>query len=393
MNASNTPRKQRLRQALREHAGWNAYRVANACDLGTMTMAALEGAHVALYGATLDGADAPETMPENNPAPTVSAPVDTDAEDEILANVARTLATLQANRKAALTEARVVELVKQHAGQPATVNLTITTPTKVTVKPDTLMHYAFPALLSAVAAGVNVMLVGPAGSGKTTAAHAVADALERPFAFTGALTSEYKLTGFIDAQGRVVETPFRRMYRDGGIFLFDEMDASLPAPCLAFNAALANGHADFPDGSVARHASFGAIAACNTYGRGADRQYVGRNQLDAATLDRWAVLEWEYDTGLENAMIGLARPSDAPAPIKVKPIEDAAEQVATRQAWAAKVRKVRAKVDAAKVRHVVSPRAILTGCALLIAGWPERLVETAVLYKGLDADTVAKVRA
>ena len=133
------------------------------------------------------------------------------------------------------------------------------------------------------------MMVGPAGSGKTTAAHEAAKALGIPFYFTGAIDSAYKLTGFIDAQGRTVRTAFREAFEHGGVFLFDEMDSSMPAALLAFNAALANGHADFPDGIIKRHPDFRAIAACNTFGGGANRQYVGRMQLDAASLDRFAI--------------------------------------------------------------------------------------------------------
>ncbi|MCH7728630.1 MAG: hypothetical protein IH991_19420, partial [Planctomycetes bacterium] len=68
------------------------------------------------------------------------------------------------------------------------------------------------------------------------------------------------------------------------------------------NAALANGHLRLPDGTtVDRHADFVCAAAANTFGTGADRQYVGRNQLDAATLDRFAAcrLAFDYDVDLE----------------------------------------------------------------------------------------------
>jgi hypothetical protein len=156
------------------------------------------------------------------------------------------------------------------------------------------------------------MIVGPAGSGKTTAAQKVAEMLGLPFYFTGAINSEYKLTGFIDAQGRIVNTAFRKAFVEGGVFLFDEMDGSLPAATLAFNAATANRVFDFPDGTHEAHPDFIALAACNTYGNGASRQYVGRNQLDAATLDRYATLEWNYDEALEAAIMGLPRPGGAP---------------------------------------------------------------------------------
>jgi hypothetical protein len=58
-----------------------------------------------------------------------------------------------------------------------------------------------------------------------------------------------------------------------------------------------------------------------------------------------------------------------------------------------RVRKVRAAVGELKVRHVVSPRATLNGSKLLACGWDWNSVEDAVLWKGLDADTRAKVNS
>lgn len=310
----------------------------------------------------------------------VSAPV--PAADQ-LATILRTLA-------GGLDEGRVVELIKQHAAGPATVKINITTPERE-VKFEGAMHHQFPKLLAAVAQRLNVMLVGPAGSGKTTAAAKVAKALGLDFQFTGAVASEYKLMGFIDAQGRIVSTAFRKAFLNGGIFLFDEKDASAPGATLAFNAALANRMCDFPDGTYEAHPDFIAIAAANTYGNGASRQYVGRNQLDAATLDRYVMLDWNYDEALEAAIMGLPRPKSAPLPKDIAPAP--ADQVPelVRQ-WVERVQKVRRAVDKLKVRHVVSPRASQAGAKLLAAGWEWADVEASVIWKGLEPDTVNKVK-
>lgn len=299
-------------------------------------------------------------------------------------------------------EKPIVELIKEFAPQFApkpvagsnaqSITINLPAQAKTTTLPG-LMHYQFPLLLAAVAAGVNVMLVGPVGSGKTYAAESAAKALSVDFEYTGAISSEYKLTGFIDAQGRVVSTAFRRVYTNGGVFLFDEIDGSLPAPVLAFNAALANTHADFSDGKVARHASFRAIAAGNTFGRGADRLFVGRNQLDAATLDRWAVLDWGYDTALEASLIGLKAPANAPKPVALTPVTDEKQIPAIAAAWFAKVQAYRGKAERAKMRLIVSPRATVTGLKLLLAGWNENLVLDAVIWRGMSADDRAKVNA
>ena len=44
------------------------------------------------------------------------------------------------------------------------------------------------------------------------------------------------------------------------------------------------------------------IAAGNTIGHGADYEYVGRNQLDAASLDRFAIVQIDYSVEIENGM-------------------------------------------------------------------------------------------
>jgi cobaltochelatase CobS len=228
-------------------------------------------------------------------------------------------------------------------------------------------HKQFPLLLKILATKLNVYIVGPAGSGKTTAALFCAKALNTQFHFTGAVASEFKLTGFIDAQGRIVSTEFRKAYENGGLFLFDEIDASYPQAVLAFNAALSNDYMDFPDKRVERHKNFYCIAAANTYGQGADRQYIGRNQLDAASLDRFVFLDWGYDENLERELAG-------------------------NNDWTDHVQKIRAFVVSNKIRHVVSPRASIFGAKLLASGIENETVENTVIWKGLDEATKQKIR-
>ena len=147
----------------------------------------------------------------------------------------------------------------------------------------------FDPVLQISALGINQMLVGPAGSGKTTLAAQVAQALNLEFYFTGALQTKYDIIGFIDGNGIYHRTAFRNAFENGGVFLWDEIDSSDARAMVAFNSALENDTADFPDGNVKRHPDFISIASANTYGRGADRMYIGRNHLDAATLDRFVV--------------------------------------------------------------------------------------------------------
>ena len=329
---------------------------------------------------------APAIITQTAPA-SITQPLDVAGALDVLR------AVLGSGVAGALDEARVIDLIKSHAGMPAHVTIDLRTPTQVQPIGTDLMHHKLPLVVAAIQAGVPLFLTGDAGAGKTTMCKQAAKMLGRDFYFTGAINSEYKLTGFIDAQGRVIHTAFTRAFKEGGLFLFDELDGSLPGAVLPFNAALANRMADLPEGIIEAHAQFAAVAAGNTTGRGADRQYVGRLQQDAAVLDRYAMLHIDTDEALEAAMIGAARPHGAPLPQVVTPVTDLSQAQALAVRWLDRVKQIRAKTLAHKVRHIVSPRATVNGSRLLAAGWAWDQVEEACLFKGLDSDTRAKLAA
>lgn len=165
-------------------------------------------------------------------------------------------------------------------------------------------HEKFETVLKFVANNEPVFLTGPAGSGKNELCKQVAKALGLRFYFTNAVTQEYKLTGFTDAMGNYQETQFYKAFTEGGLFMLDEMDASIPEVLVILNAAIANRYFDFPApiGYKEAHPDFRVIAAGNTLGHGADFEYVGRNQLDGASLDRFAVVKIDYSSAIEEAM-------------------------------------------------------------------------------------------
>jgi hypothetical protein len=332
---------------------------------------------------------ADEDPARGNPAGFNKALASTD-EEAALALLRKLLA---GGAAPALDEGRIIDLIKQHGGAPAHVTIDLRTPAGIEPLGNELMHNKLPLVMAGVRAGVPLFLSGDAGAGKTTMCKQIARLLKRDFFFTGAINSEYKLTGFIDAQGRIVSTAFIRAFKEGGIFLFDEIDASLPAAVLPFNAATANRIADLPEGIVEAHPDFVAIAAGNTTGRGADRLYVGRMQQDAAVLDRYALVNIDIDEALEAALVGAPRPHGSPLPATVKPITDAATAQMTAAQWVERVRKCRAAAQHHKLRHIVSPRATVNGAKLLAAGWSWAEVEEACLYKGLDNDARVKLAA
>ena len=277
---------------------------------------------------------------------------------------------------AASLDAATIERIRQDAINAAVAAVEVHRPVRIEIKqgstirvlPNAHRHAVFADVLAALSVRENVYLVGGAGSGKTTIAAQAAESLELPFYSTGAVGMAYQLQGFINAEGKYMETDLYRAYVNGGVFLFDEIDASSAQALLAFNAIAANDLAAFPCGTVKRHPDFVIVAAANTFGAGADAQYVGRSQLDAATLDRFAFIPMDYDEKLELAI----SPNDA---------------------WTRHVQAFRRAVRELKLRHVVSPRASIKGGKLLSAGLAWDRVEQLVLIRNLSPLDVEKVRA
>lgn len=167
-----------------------------------------------------------------------------------------------------------------------------------------LTHSAFNSILTLLANGENVLLNGPSGTGKNVLGNQIAEALGLEFYCTPAIRQEYKLSGFIDANGNFVETPFYKAWTNGGVYLFDEMDASDATVILNINSALANGYYEFPIGLKKKHKDFYILGAGNTLGNGGDRIYTAREELDASTIDRFAVVPFGYDEKLERELAG-----------------------------------------------------------------------------------------
>ena len=111
-----------------------------------------------------------------------------------------------------------------------------------------LTHAAFQRVYTLASLRQNVLLVGPAGCGKTQLAEQVADALGLPFSFLSgsAGMSESQLQGWLlpvteGGAFSYVPSSFVTAYETGGVFLLDEIDAADENLLLVINAALANG--------------------------------------------------------------------------------------------------------------------------------------------------------
>jgi hypothetical protein len=193
-----------------------------------------------------------------------------------------------------------------------------------------------------------VMMIGPTGSGKTFIGKQIADALNVPFDFISLSggVSEGKLVGFHGLQGWV-EGKFSACYGKPGVFLFDEFDAADDNVIISINAALANGHLAKANGEVVkRHPENYILLALNTFGHGADQQYVGRNQLDAATIDRFLGqrIFMDYARDLERDLCN--------------PFQLSREVL--KWGWS-----IRQKNSQNRIKHPLSTRTLLNGCRLV----------------------------
>jgi hypothetical protein len=192
------------------------------------------------------------------------------------------------------------EIDAEEAEAKETFQIPEVAPAPVVIEEDgELRHEKYNQIKVCVKDNIPVYLVGPAGSGKNHTLEQIAEDLGLDFYFTNSVQQEFKLTGFIDAGGNYHETEFYKAFVNGGLFFLDEMDASIPEVLVLLNAAIANRYFEFPTGKVTAHKKFRVVSAGNTVGSGADEKYSGRLVLDQATLDRFAIIHFDYSMKIE----------------------------------------------------------------------------------------------
>ena len=164
----------------------------------------------------------------------------------------------------------------------------------------------FDEILTQATSGNNVMMTGPAGTGKGYMARQVAKVIGAEFYEVNAVADQYGITGFVDANSRYVRTPFYdacKAVAEGRkvVFLFDEMDCSNGIALKTFNEALDKKEFTFPNDEKIEFKDLIIMSACNTYGTGADDTYLGE-RLDASTLDRFTPIAVDYNRKIEMAL-------------------------------------------------------------------------------------------
>ncbi len=172
---------------------------------------------------------------------------------------------------------------------------------------EDVVHENFEHLIKMVGAGINVALVGEAGSGKSTAAEQCARALGLdfyPVSFHAKMTST-DLRGYMDAKGDYNESAMYRAFKLGGLLCLDEFDRSNTEVVVSLNNLLAGASYLFPNNElVKKHEDFRVVACQNTTGSGGSKQYAAAQRQDASTLNRFVTIPWDIDNAMERKIAG-----------------------------------------------------------------------------------------
>jgi len=276
-------------------------------------------------------------------------------------------------------EQRVAELEQNEGGTVQTIHVRQPDGTDIAIEGTT--HEAFGRVLELAMARKHIFLPGPSGCGKSHMAKQVAEALGLRFGSIScsAGMSESQLLGRMVPKGKqgqfeFLTTEFLDCYENGGVFLFDEIDAADSNVLLVINSALANGQMAVPSrhgNPVAkRHPDFVCIAAANTFGHGADRQYCGRNQLDEATLDRFRIgtVPMDYNEKLERQLCPMPELFD-------------------------RLKAYRERTLANRLNRIVSTRFLCEAYEMVARwGWTMEDVDRQ-LFSGWRADEISKVKS
>jgi cobaltochelatase CobS len=148
-----------------------------------------------------------------------------------------------------------------------------------------------------------LMLTGPTGAGKSSFVREYCARLSIPFYETSACSrTEFEsfLGKWIIKNGNFewIDGPLVRAFRDGGIFLINEIDTMSPEELTGFNGILDGSTLCLreKDGEIIhRNPGFKMIATGNSAGVGDDTGlYQGVTTMNIAFMDRFSVIEVDY---------------------------------------------------------------------------------------------------
>jgi len=236
------------------------------------------------------------------------------------------------------------------------------------IKPDDLemSDIKWKYLVRSAVRGKNIMMVGPAGCGKTQAAKALPEATKRPFFyFNLGATQDPRATligntHFKDGQTTFDESAFVKAIRtQDSVILLDELSRAHPEAWNILMTVLDEGQRylrldediDAPTIKVAPGVSFIATANIGT-------EYTSTRVLDRALMDRFEIIEVDILTLEKEKSLLTKRYGKTVSADLIHAVADIAD--ATRKEW---------RSETGKLSTMVSTRMTVRVCELLADGF------------------------
>ena len=232
-------------------------------------------------------------------------------------------------------------------------------------------------LVRSAVRGKNIMMVGPAGCGKTQAAKELPKATNRPFFyFNLGATQDPRATligntHFKDGQTTFDESAFvRAIQTENAVILLDELSRAHPEAWNILMTVLDEGQrylrldedVNSPTIRVAANVSFIATANIGT-------EYTSTRVLDRALMDRFEIIEVDILSLSQEEDLLTKRFSDKVSAGLIHSVADIAD--ATRKEW---------RSDEGKLSTMISTRMTVRICELLADGFSlSEAAEVAVL--------------
>jgi MoxR-like ATPase len=251
---------------------------------------------------------------------------------------------LQREKEALETAELAKKAAAETKSQSRVVEVQLKNGVKTVKKTAGIFHKEFEKMIKLAKSRENIFIYGPSGCGKTYVSEQLAQVLDLPFGFgsctagmtEGQITARLMpsvpdekillkhynsflkqkieptaaatlaaamISGFSSLVAQYADK-----FENGGVWLWDEFDGMDPNISLLMNASLSNGMLAMPNRPenpyARRHKDFVCIAAANTVGTGGDRMYSGRNKLDLALLERFAIgkIFMDYDPVVESTL-------------------------------------------------------------------------------------------
>lgn len=309
-------------------------------------------------------------------------------------------------------EERIGALVQEIVKNKTTTTIIIEDrrKTPVEIKPlDEPAHKALPRVIGILNAGCSPCLVGATGSGKTLGGFQYARLMGIPSYLVGCkqltrMLSPHELVGYMTADGHYVKGTwtnailgYNYVPKDGqlhpdpdsvvdadALVVLDEMDNS-NENVIMYSKALPTGYIEMPYGRQRINRKLKVMATMNTWGQGATREYVGRCAQDAALLNEFCFVEWNYDIEFEWALLQAEfNMFDKQTEYKLEDMRRLLDIFIM----------MRKKADEQKVRCIISTRNIIQVARLLLTNqkWAINTALKMSIYKGMKDEDIKRVQ-